>query len=69
MAHADLPDADLVACRCLENRLRQSDVIVEIALRFCDAKRCARTDAVKSLVLVLPLLPVMATTLMPNERR
>ena len=38
MVHADLPDADLVACRCLEYRLRQSDVIVEIALRFCDAK-------------------------------
>ena len=36
--HADLPDADLVARRRLEYRLRQSDVIVEIALRFCDAK-------------------------------
>ena len=38
MIHADLPDPDLVACRRLEHRLRQSDVIVEIALRFCDAK-------------------------------
>ena len=38
MIHADLPDADLVARRRLEHGARQADVIVEIALRFRDAK-------------------------------
>ena len=38
MIHPDLPDADLIACRRLEHRLWQSDVVIEIAFRFCHPK-------------------------------
>ena len=37
--------------------------------RFTNVTLYRPHGAVKSFVLVLPLLPVMATTLMPNERR
>ncbi len=69
MVHPHLEHADLIAFARAQEGERQADVIVEIALRVRDGKRRASTLAVMSLVLVLPLLPVMPTTCIGSERR
>ena len=53
-----------------QHRQRKADVIVEIAFGLRDPEIRARASRpTKSLVLVLPLLPVMAMTLSGSDLR
>ena len=59
MIHAYFPDGCFVVSRCCQYRKWQADMVVEISLSLGCAELSFQTAAVRSLVLVLPLLPVI----------
>ena len=67
--HPQFDDGNLRPLPQLDERQRQPDVVIEVSAVADDAVPRRKKLPVTSFVVVLPALPVMATTFVPDARR